>query len=272
MNRVQSLLKTMIVVLIATGILAGTLPLDMTPPARAAGIFIYTALGDSLGFGALAPPFQGYTFLYRRAVALDTAHSVWLANLGIPGWTSSDLLDALRSSPYFRSAVRNSQIVTWNIGGNDLRAGRTSYKRGTCGGFDNQDCLRAGVTQLKLNWDGILVELARLLNFDRTIVRTTDFYNPYVSEDLQTDSWPNDGGNDFQVLKFYLDDVNHYIVTKSANAGIPCALVYDAFNGASGEEDPRAKGYIAFDGLHANATGHAVIAQRLRDLGYAPLH
>ena len=36
-----------------------------------------------------------------------------------------------------RRATREAEIVTWNIGGNDLRAARNSYKKGTCGGVDN---------------------------------------------------------------------------------------------------------------------------------------
>jgi lysophospholipase L1-like esterase len=52
---------------------------------------------------------------------------------------------------------------------------------------------------------------------------------------------------------------------------VPYAKVYLAFNGPSGDEDPAAKGYLSFDGLHPNDTGHRVIAGKLRLLGYAPL-
>jgi lysophospholipase L1-like esterase len=46
--------------------------------------------------------------------------------------------------------------------------------------------------------------------------------------------------------------------------------VYLAFNGTLGDEDPRSKGYLSFDGLHPNNTGHIIIAGELRMLGYAP--
>src|SRR5262249_21609945 len=157
-----------------------------------------------------------------------------LYNLGVPGWTSTDLLNALRSTTAFRALVRISQIVSWNVGPNDLFAARSRYKAGTCGGSDNQTCLVSTVRHLERNWDGILKELHQLRDFRRTIVRTMDIYNPYVTEDQQSDTWPNDGGNDFQILKPYLEEVNRYIAASAAAEGIGFASVYAAFNGPDG--------------------------------------
>jgi lysophospholipase L1-like esterase len=47
--------------------------------------------------------------------------------------------------------------------------------------------------------------------------------------------------------------------------------VYLAFNGTNGDEDPKSKGYLSFDGVHPNNTGHRIIADELRKLGYVPL-
>src|SRR5918995_3782342 len=111
----------------------------------------YVALGDSLatGYGAFV---KGYVPRYEAYVETDTGVAVTRTNLARNGWTSSQLLSALSSDPTFRSAIREAEIVTWNIGGKDLRAARTSYKKGTCGGADNQACLRASVSTLKSNW------------------------------------------------------------------------------------------------------------------------
>jgi lysophospholipase L1-like esterase len=238
--------------------------LALTGGAVAAPIWNYTALGDSLAFGALALPLKGYTFLYRGDVQADTGSTVLLYNLGVPGWTSSDLFAALHSYFALRTTVRISQVVTFDIGGNDLNAARSSYKAGTCGGIDNQACLQAAVNQLEVNWDGILAELQGLRNFNRTIVRTMTIYNPFVTEDQNS--------GDFQVLKFYIEQANAYIESKSAAAGVLVAPVYTDFNGVNGDEDPKLKGYIAFDGFHPNTAGHAEIARLLRNLGYSPLH
>jgi lysophospholipase L1-like esterase len=66
--------------------------------------------------------------------------------------------------------------------------------------------------------------------------------------------------NDFQVFKRCVDRVNRHIATTSYTADVPYAPVYLAFNGTLGDEDPRSKGYLSFDGLHPNNTGHIIIA------------
>ena len=259
---VRRLLRLILVVVLLVGASQGT---TLAAPAS----WDYVALGDSLatGFGA----FKGYVPRYEAYIETDTGVAVTRTNLGQNKWTSSQLLLALRSDPTFRRATREAEIVTWNIGGNDLRAARTSYKNGTCGGVDNQTCLRDSVETLKTNWTAITAEVLELRSTSNTIVRTMDIYNPYVRTDIVSDTWQNDGGmNDFQVFKKYLDRVNRHIAATSYKQGVPYAPVYLDFNGTFGDEDPRSKGYLSFDGLHPNDTGHRIIAGELRMLGYAP--
>ena len=229
----------------------------------------YTALGDSIAFGLWAPPGQGYVSLYAGYLQTDLSLPVTLSPLGIPGWTSGDLLNAVRSNFVFRIAILFSDAVTWNIGGNDLRAARSQYKGGNCGGSDNQECLRAAVKTFKTNWDGIISEIFALRRFRRTLIRTSDIYNPYVAEDLAADTWPNDGGNDFQILNGYLDQVNSYIAVTSTTQHIAYAPVHFWFNGPAGNIDPATIGLLAFDGFHPSTAGHALIALLLRQQGYA---
>ena len=220
------------------------------------------------GIGALS----GYLPRYQRHISFDTLVSVSLTNLGQNGWTSADLLIALQSNRKFRSSVKAAQVVTWDIGGNDLLNARDSYKAGTCyRDTDSQDCLREAVRTFETNWNAIIVELLALRSTSNTVIRTMDVYNPYVDED-QVDSWGDDGNlNDFQVFKRYLDLVNAHIAATAATNGIPCAQVSLAFNGADGTIDPSDKGYLTFDGVHPNDNDHAVIAELLQGLGYAPL-
>jgi lysophospholipase L1-like esterase len=210
---------------------------------------------------------------YEAYIETDTTVAVTRTNLGRNGWTSSQLLSALRNDPTFRRATREAEIVTWNIGGNDLRAARKSYKQGTCGGPDNQDCLRAGVAKLETNWDAIREEVLELRSTEKTIVRTMDIYNPYIRTDIVSDTWQkyDYGMNDFEVFDFYFDQVNSHIASTSNSEGIPYARVYLAFNGTNADEDPKSKGYLSFDGMHPNNTGHRIMADELRKLGYAPL-
>ena len=261
---VQRLLRLILVVVLLVSASQGT---TLAAPAS----WDYVALGDSLatGFGA----FKGYVPRYEAYTETNTGVAVTRTNLGQNKWTSSQLLLALRSDPTFLRATREAEIVTWNIGGNDFRAARTSYKNGTCGGVDNQDCLRASVATLKTNWTAITAEVLELRSTENTMVRTMDIYNPYVRTDIASDTWKNDGGmNDFQVFNSYIYKANLHIATTSYAAGVPYAGVHLAFNGPYGYEDPKSKGYLSFDGLHPNNTGHRVIAGELQKLGYAPLY
>jgi len=76
------------------------------------------------------------------------------------------------------------------------------------------------------------------------------------------------GNTDFDVFKPYLDDINAYIFSTSMAHGVLVAPVYDAFNGPLHDQDPGAAGLLAFDDFHPNAAGHALIAKKLRALGY----
>lgn len=270
MTRTKKGVICLLSVLLVTALLLT--PIVSIAVAAAPGPWTYTALGDSLAFGVFDFQRGGYVPRYEAYVQTDTSAAVSLNNLGRNGWTSSQLLNALRTDQNFRGSVSSSQIVTWDIGGNDFLRARSTYQSGTCGGANNQDCIKSAVVTFKANWDLIIVEILSLRSIANTVIRTMDIYNPYVNEDKASDSWRDDGGlNDFDALKPYLDDVNRYIAATATINNIPYAKVYEAFNGPSGAEDPSDKGYISFDGLHPDDSGHKVIADLLRGLGYAPL-
>src|SRR5262245_34785711 len=132
------------------------------PKAQATPTVLYTALGDSIGFGLFAPIGDGYVPTYDHLVEADSGANVNRINLSVPGWTSSDLLRAIRGNLIFRLSVATSTIVTVNIGGNDLLGTRSSYKDRRCGGADNQDCLRSGVSVFTANFNAILAEVRAL--------------------------------------------------------------------------------------------------------------
>src|SRR5262249_34730999 len=143
------------------------------PRAEAAST-LYTALGDSIGFGLFAPIGDGYVPTYDRLVQADSGVNVNTINLCIPGWTSKDLLGAIRGNLIYRVSVATSTIITVNIGGNDLLGSRRAYKNRTCGGADNQDCLRTGVATFATNFNAILAEVRSLRGSRNTIIRTMD--------------------------------------------------------------------------------------------------
>ena len=143
--------KLKFVVLFAvTCALAVTWSVRPTSVTSAAGLQAnYVAFGDSIAFGLYAPLGRGYVPLYATALHNLTGLQVNLLPLGVPGWTSADLANALKTNALFQLAAYSNNVITFNIGGNDLSRARSSFKAGTCGGVDNQQCLRDAVTTLK---------------------------------------------------------------------------------------------------------------------------
>ncbi|MGI9108215.1 MAG: DUF4214 domain-containing protein [Pyrinomonadaceae bacterium] len=230
--------------------------------ARAQQTWQYTALGDSLAFG-IEDSQGGYVARFRNHVQADTGASVNVINRGVPGWTSADLLRALRTDETLRAQIANSQIVTWDIGGNDFLAALDRYSTGACGGTDNQECLRATAAAFKINWNAIIAQILSLRSPDNTIIRTMDIYNPVVNLLRSFGA--------LSVLKPYLDDINRHIFFTAVSNRIACARVYQAFNGITGDIDAGQRGYMSADNIHPNDTGHGVIAAEFRALSYHPL-
>jgi len=202
----------------------------------------YVALGDSLAVGIGAR--RGYVDAYASHIRTDTGARVNVVNLGQSGQTSSQLLHGLRSDSSMRRKLSAAEVITFNIGINDLGHAGEAYENGTCGGDNNEECLRKAVETFEENWDAVIAELLSLRSTGDTIIRTAGIgYTPHVDE----------------VFQPYVEEVNRHVATTAANNGIPYAQPY------------LGKEYISPDGVHPNDNGYEVIADQLRKLGYSPL-
>jgi lysophospholipase L1-like esterase len=198
----------------------------------------YVALGDSLAAGVGAR--QGYVDRYAEYLREDTGARVELTNLGISGQTSPQLLRALRNDASTRRALRGAQVVTYNIGINDLGQARGSHEAGTCGGAQGERCLHAAVAELDENWDAITGEILSLSSPDETIIRTVGLgYTPQAGRTIEP----------------YLKQVNRNIAASADESGIPYAEVNLGDKG------------LGPDGLHPDESGYEEIANGLEELG-----
>ncbi len=202
----------------------------------------YVALGDSLAAGVGAR--RGYVDRYAEHLRSDTDARIRVVNLGRSGQTSSQLLYALRRDPVMRRAMGRAEVVTFNIGINDLGHAGRAYENGSCGGAENERCLREAVEEVEENWDAIIEEISGLRSTDEAIIRTAGLgYTPRVDE----------------VFEPYLSEVNRHIAASAARSGIPYVEAH---------LDEEA---MSPDGVHPNDEGYRAIAERLRELGYKPL-
>jgi lysophospholipase L1-like esterase len=201
------------------------------------------ALGDSLAAGVGAE--RGYVDRYAAHLRNDTGARVKVTNLGVSGQTSSELLDALRGDESMRRAIEGAEVVTFNIGLNDLGHAGAAYEEGTCGGEDGEDCLREAVEAVKDNRDWIATELWGIRSAGDTIIRTPGLgYTPRAEDDLQ----------------HYVSEVNRHIASTTRSRAVPYV------------EIPAGEIGMSPDGVHPNDAGYATIADRLRGLGFGPLH
>jgi lysophospholipase L1-like esterase len=62
---------------------------------------------------------------------------VEVRNLGVNGLTSGQLRAGIEGDRRVKDAVGRADVVTINIGANDLLRARSEYRSGGCGGADN---------------------------------------------------------------------------------------------------------------------------------------
>ncbi|MFA9430399.1 SGNH/GDSL hydrolase family protein [Egicoccus sp. AB-alg2] len=226
---------------------------DVTDAVAGNDVVDYVALGDSLATGAGAA--TSYVEEFAEALGDRTGADVAVTNFAVDGWTSQDLLDSLRDDDGVRAAVAEADLVTLDIGGNDLLRQLPVYFSGNCGGDDDLQCLRDAADEFAQRWDHILDEVVDLRGGDPTGVLTLDLYQPF----------PHDGrfGDDLDRLRPSLDAVNATIADAAAQRDVPVAQVFTAFHGPDGLDEPVDAGLISVDGLHPSNDGHRLIAEEL---------
>ncbi len=229
---------------------------DNASTAASAPAASYVSLGDSLAWNV------GYVEMYAGHLAADLGVQVNTTKLGVGGWQSSNLRYALEQGVTHRDAVSHADVVTWDIGINDLNGARIAYKSGTCGGADGQDCLRYALAMFEENWDAIIQQLLDLTAGREVTLLTFDPYRAFMDADVA------DGTVD--VFTPYWDAASLHVHETSTAAGVGVADVYRAFNGPSGTEDADAKGYYIADNIHLSDAGNELVAGMLADLGYLP--
>jgi lysophospholipase L1-like esterase len=208
------------------------------------------ALGDSITFGYKleANQTQASPNAFPNLIG-NNAFNV--TNLGIPGWTSGQLLAALNTDQFI-NAVKAADVVTLNIGNNDiLQAADLSNIILTHTPADPAVLLpnvQAAAAQLSVNLQAIITKI-KTQNPTAPII----FYNLY-----------NPFGESADQFFAYLHTIGEQIIT-SVNGGVinpfanvPGIYLADAYTKYNGHQAD----YIspAIDLIHPNLAGHQALA------------
>ncbi len=224
------------------------LALTMVIVADAAGAKTYLVLGDSIGYGlGVSNPGEAN---YGRIVANTNGYNYY--NDAISGYRTDDLLRLINNDRSVISHVREADIISVSIGGNDYLRDNMAQLIAEVEVGNTSTVDRIAVT-MTANIAAI-AERLRALNPDALILMQT-LYNPMEGQAL---------GNVYAVPIGVLND----FIRSYGDEHPGCYEIADvagAFHGRSG--------LIAFDTIHPNARGNIVIAETVQktlyDLGEA---
>jgi hypothetical protein len=201
----------------------------------------YVVFGDSrTGMGQWPRHYADY-------IEKDLGIKVKLHNKASGGQDSDVLLADLREDDKLRALLREAEVVTVWTGGE--RSYRAYANKGV-------NCDRA-LEAMDRDLGDIVAEILALRGTNDTIIHLVEEYHFRVEHQKELGF--------FADKKACIEGVNAIIHQVAADYGIPVAPLYTAFNGPKGDQDP--ENYLE-DGIHTNATGDAIIADLLRELGY----
>lgn len=191
---------------------------------------------------------------------------VTMANRGVNGETTADLLHELRSDDQAVAEIRRADVIVLTIGANDLQDSLDTWTEQGCG----EACYRPEIAAMARRLD-IALAIIDGAKKPGTAVLVTTYWNVYVDGDV--------GEHEYGAGYLSWSDQ----VTKAANAAIcraaederaTCVDLYHPFKGDGGDDPTE---LLADDGDHANSDGttrisQAVEAAVVQALSRAPAH
>jgi lysophospholipase L1-like esterase len=193
-----------------------------------------------------------FVAMYASDLASTRGLNTSAVNLGVSGWTSVQLLQAMTKPGAFRDQLAKADVLLVTIGANDLLPLESKQPAGcpvTCYG-PMLDSLGHNVT--------LIVAAARAAHPGHpSTILVTDYWNVFQDGDVGT----SENGASFQSWSEALTRAaSNSVCTAARQAGATCVGLYAPFKG-NGSKNPTA--LLAADGDHPNAAGHQLIASTL---------
>ncbi|MEH7086888.1 GDSL-type esterase/lipase family protein [Neobacillus drentensis] len=200
----------------------------------------HLAIGDSIIRGVGAPKDENFVSLFSKKLAEQTSKKIVTQNEGINGITSSELNDLVLEGR-FDESIKQSNIITINVGGNDiLQLAKGQDIRSVIQGYD----------QLKTNFSKNLTNITTkitMLNPNATIV-FLELYNPLS---------PNDQLYPLADKMLPKWNLNIY---EAANK-VPGSIVIETTKVINGDHLQN----LSPDGVHPNVAGYTAISEQMID-------
>jgi lysophospholipase L1-like esterase len=226
----------------------------LTKPSASTGIsrsITVVGVGDSVTSGQNCSC-ATFVALYASDLAATRGLQTSSVNLGVSGWTSTQLLQAMTQPGTFRDQVAKADILLVTIGANDLLRLEGKQPAGC-----PVTCYGPLVDSVGQNVQ-LIVAAARAAHPDHPpTILVTDYWNVFQDGDVGT----AENGGDFQSWSDVLTRAESNSICNAAReAGATCVGLYGPFKG-NGSKNPTS--LLAADGDHPNAVGHQLIASTL---------
>jgi acyl-CoA thioesterase-1 len=204
------------------------------------------ALGDSVPSGANCNC-NPYPALLAGGLQASTGHSVKAINDAADGFTTSDVLSQLTSDPTVMAHVRAADVITVEIGANDI-----PYSR-SCG--DVAKCYLPSVPGVRKALTAIVSHLRSLKAGHRAVIVLLDYWSIWLGGKYAAARGPA-----YVITADTMTDaVNSAIRSVALSTGAAYVDLRAAFKGPDYTDDETQ--FLSNDGDHPSASGHRLIAE-----------
>ena len=228
-----------------------------TPGATHSGTYAIVALGDSVPAGT-ACDCKPYPELSASLLSVPHGRQVSATNDAVGGATTSDVLDSVTTDRRVESDLETADVVEIEVGANDV--GFTD----TCG--TTVSCYQPTLSTIDKNLRDIVAQVHALTQTHPVLVVLLDYWSVWLG-----------GAYAQEQGQAYVDaaaSVTQQVNTVIHQAAVATGSVYvdllAAFKGPNYAYDETH--FLASDGDHPNAKGHAQIARAVTDVVTSTLH
>ncbi|PWU24783.1 MAG: hypothetical protein C5B48_04635 [Candidatus Rokuibacteriota bacterium] len=216
------------------------------------------ALGDSVpsGYNCNCTPFPQ---LSAQGLTTSTGQTVTATNDAVAGYTTTNVLDQLKSDSAVIDQVSKADAVEINIGANDV-----PYNGQKCG--TSVDCYAPLVAPTQKNLASIVSRVHDLTSGHKVLVVLLDYWSIWLGG-----TYARKQGHDYvSAARQMTAEVDSAIKTTASKSGSAYVSERGAFKGPSfGYIESH---YLATDGEHPNAKGHHAIATAAETVIQDTLH
>src|SRR5262249_45073599 len=216
------------------------------------------ALGDSVPRGTNCDC-RPYPPLTGDGLTASSGQTVTNTNDSVAGYTTSNVLQQLKSDSNVVDHVRTADAVEIEVGANDV-----PYTPDSCG--TAVDCYAPKIPTIEKNLAAIVSRVHDLTSGHKILVVLLDYWSVWLGGEYaaaQGDAYVTAAEN-------VTDQVNDVIKSTAAKSGSAYVDLRAAFKGADYAYDETH--YLSSDGDHPNAAGHQQIAKATEAVIEQALH